>query len=35
MVGSVGATSVQMPESWRVRKDFSDSASRTGFSAAS
>ena len=35
MVGSVGATRVQMPESWRVRNDFSYSASRAGFSAAS
>jgi hypothetical protein len=35
MVGSVGATSVQTPESWRVRNDFSDNASRAGFSAAS
>ena len=34
-VGSVGATRAQIPESWRVRNDFSDSASMLGFWAAS
>jgi hypothetical protein len=34
-VGSVGATRAQMPESWWVRNDFSDSASSPGFWAAS
>ena len=35
MVGSVGATSVQTPESWRVRNDFSVRASSPGLWAAS
>jgi hypothetical protein len=35
IVGSVGATSAQTPESWWVRNDFSVSASRPGFWAAS
>src|SRR5215211_124741 len=34
-VGSVGATSAQIPESWWVRNDFSVSASSPGFWAAS
>jgi hypothetical protein len=34
-VGSVGATRAQIPESWRVRNDLSDRASRPGLWAAS
>ena len=34
-VGSVGATRVQIPESWRVRNDFRVRASSPGFWAAS